>query len=144
MEKGLPKAIEAGYAVLKKKGRAVDAVEAAVVELENNWLFNAGRGSALNGTNLNSRAAAIVQNVRNPIKLAKSIMEHTNHIYLGGPGALDYAQRAKIELVPEAYFVTPYQWDEFEKTQKEEGDKQNEPGKEQTGKKCMVPWAQSR
>src|SRR4051812_9472375 len=95
-EQALKKAVEAGYAVLKKNGNAVDAVEAAVKEMEDSPFFNAGRGSAINargevemcasimdGTTLNSGAVAIIRNVKNPVSLAKAVMKNTKHIYLG-------------------------------------------------------------
>jgi beta-aspartyl-peptidase (threonine type) len=133
LKEGLQRAIRAGYDILKKKGTAIEAVEAAVNEMENNWLFNAGRGSAINakgevemcasimdGRTLNSGAVAIVKNVKNPVSLAKAIMTNTDYIYLGGEGALDYAKKINIELAPSSYFVTPHQYDEFAKKQKEE------------------------
>jgi beta-aspartyl-peptidase (threonine type) len=130
-EEGLHDAISAGYGVLKKNGSAVDAVEAAVNALENNPLFNAGKGSALNekgevemcasimdGKNLNAGAVAILKNVKEPVSLARSVMEKTKYIYLGGPGALSYAEEAKINLRPDAYFITEHQYEEFEKARK--------------------------
>ncbi|MCW3104179.1 MAG: asparaginase [Bacteroidetes bacterium] len=131
-EEGLRKALDKGYEVLKNKGKAIDAVEAAVNELENNPIFNAGRGSAINakgevemcasimnGQNLNSGAVAIVKNVRNPVSLAKAVMLNTSHIYLGGEGALNYAKSINIELEPESYFVTEHQYDAYAKKRKE-------------------------
>jgi beta-aspartyl-peptidase (threonine type) len=130
-EEGLRKAVSDGYEVLKKRGTAVDAVETAVNELENNALFNAGKGSALNekgevemcssimdGKTLRSGAVAIVKNVKNPVSLARSIMEESKFIYLGDKGALSYAQEIKIALRPDAYFITEHQYNEFEKAKK--------------------------
>lgn len=125
-EKGLSRALEAAYEILKNKGSAVDAVEAAVNKLEDNPIFNAGRGSAINakgeiemcasimdGKNLDSGAVALLKNVKNPISLAKSIMQKTKHIYLGAEGALKYAEKENIELEPHSYFVTRHQYDEY-------------------------------
>jgi beta-aspartyl-peptidase (threonine type) len=129
---GLQDAVHAGYEILKKGGSAVDAVEAAVRSLEDNPLFNAGRGSAINskaevemcasimdGSTKNSGAVAIVKNVKNPVSLAKSVMQNTSHIYIGGEGALDYAKQIAIELEPDSYFVTEHQYDVYEKERKE-------------------------
>jgi beta-aspartyl-peptidase (threonine type) len=130
-EEGLREAISKGYEVLKKRGTAVDAVEAAVNELEDNPFFNAGKGSALNekaevemcasimdGKTRSSGAVAIVKNVKNPVSLARSVMEETKFIYLGDKGALSYAQEAKIPLRPDSYFVTEHQYNEFENAKK--------------------------
>jgi beta-aspartyl-peptidase (threonine type) len=132
-ESGLLNAVAAGYEILKAKGSAIDAVEAAVKFFEDNPLFNAGRGSAINakgevemcasimnGENSNSGAVAIVKNVKNPVSLAKAIMINTNLIYLGGEGALNYARSVSLELEPDSYFVTEHQYDEYRKKRKEE------------------------
>src|SRR5690349_14408508 len=112
MIEGLKDAIDKGYLILKEHGSAMDAVEAAVKCLEDNPLFNAGRRSAINakgevemcasvmdGKTLNSGAVAIVKNVKNPVSLAKAVLTNTDHIFLGGDGALDYAKQTNIELV---------------------------------------------
>lgn len=143
-EEGLKKAVDAGFEVLKNHGSAVDAVEAAVNELENNPIFNAGRGSALNakgevemcasimnGRNLNSGAVAIVKNVKNPISLAKAIMQNTDYIYLGSEGALDYARSINIALEPESYFVTEHQFDEYKKKRRDAFDSNRDVASEQ-------------
>ncbi|MDF2449550.1 MAG: asparaginase [Bacteroidota bacterium] len=132
-EKGIEKAMNAGYNVLAKNGSAVDAVEQAVIELENSPIFNAGRGSALNalgqvemdaaimdGKTMNSGAVALLQNVKNPISLAKAIMLNTKYRFLGAHGALDYAKRIHTSLEPDSYFITEYQYDEYAKKVKEE------------------------
>lgn len=131
-KKGLGEALEAGYAILKKEGKATDAVEAAINALENNPFFNAGRGSSINakgevemcasimnGENLNSGAVAIVKNVKNPVSLAKAVMQTTDYIYLGGEGALDFAKQVKVELEPDAYFITEQKFDEYLEKRKE-------------------------
>jgi beta-aspartyl-peptidase (threonine type) len=143
-EKGLEEALEAGYKILEEEGTATEAVEAAVCALENNPLFNSGRGSAINakgevemcasvmdGETLNSGAVAIVKNVRNPVMLAKSVMQNTKYIYLGGEGALDYAKRTSLELEPESYFVTEHQYDEYEKKRKEANSSNRDIAEEQ-------------
>jgi L-asparaginase / beta-aspartyl-peptidase len=130
---GINEALDKGYKLLEEGGSAVDAVEAAVVALENNKWFNAGRGSALNakgqvemdaaimdGKSLNSGAVAIVQNVRNPISLAKAVMLNTSYRFLGDFGAIDYAKRINIALEPDSYFITDHQYDEYVKKREEE------------------------
>ena len=130
-EKGIQKAIDAGYEILKQEGSALDAVEAAVNALENNPFFNAGRGSAINakgeiemcasimdGKNLDSGAIAIVKNVKNPVSLAKAVMLNTKFIYLGGEGALNFAKQINIAMEPDSYFVTENQYDDYETERK--------------------------
>lgn len=135
-KKGLSEATERGYGVLEKGGTAIDAVEAAVNYLEDNPLFNAGRGSALNekamveldasimdGKNLKSGAVAIVKNVRNPVTLAKAVMEKAKHTYLGGSGAREFAEKMNIQFCPDAYFITDHAFQEYLAAQKEEAQR---------------------
>jgi beta-aspartyl-peptidase (threonine type) len=137
-KKGLKAAVDAGYRVLAEGGSSVDAVEAAVRTMEDNPLFNAGKGAALNakaeaelcssimsGKDLKSGAVAIVKNVRNPVSLARVVMDETKHIYIGSHGALSLAQEYDVPLEPDAYFVTEYRYEEYEKARKEaQGDQQ--------------------
>ncbi|MGH8371527.1 MAG: isoaspartyl peptidase/L-asparaginase family protein [Gammaproteobacteria bacterium] len=116
---GCRKAAEAGYAVLKRGGSAVEAVTAAVVVLEDNPLFNAGTGSTLNaegkvetdasimdGATLRAGAVAAISGIRNPIKLANAVMQHSPHVLLTGEGALRVAREQNIELCdPESLIV---------------------------------------
>ncbi|HEY0060315.1 MAG TPA: isoaspartyl peptidase/L-asparaginase [Flavisolibacter sp.] len=131
-EEGIAAAVEAGYKVLEEGGSAVDAVEASVNALEDNPYFNAGKGSAINakaevemcasimqGKDRKSGAVAILKNVRNPISLARAVMEKTRHIYLGGVGALDFAKTVKAPLEPESYFITDHQYEAYEEKRKE-------------------------
>jgi len=132
-EQGLQDAVNAGYKVLEEGGTAVDAVEEAVKSLENNPLFNAGRGSALNangevemdaaimrGSDQASGAVALVRNIRNPISLAKAVMMNTKYRFLGDMGALEYAKKLDIRLEPSSYFITEHQFDAFSKKREEE------------------------
>jgi L-asparaginase / beta-aspartyl-peptidase len=132
-EEGLNDAIMRGYKVLEDGGPALNAVEEAVRSLEDNHLFNAGRGSALNnkgevemdasimdGSNLKSGGVSMVSNVKNPVTLARFIMKNTNHVLLSGDGALDFAKNEDIELEPLSYFITDHQYEKFrEKCNKE-------------------------
>src|SRR5689334_22560244 len=126
-KKGIEAAINVGYAVLESGKPAVDAVEVAIKELEDNPLFNAGRGAALNdkaevemcasimnGETLQSGAAAIVRNVKNPVTLARFIMDQTTHVYIGGMPGTDLAKANNIELAPDAYFITQHQYELYE------------------------------
>lgn len=125
-KKGLEDALNAGYAILEKGGSAIEAVEAAVRSMEDNELFNAGKGAALNekaevemcssivdGKNIKMGAVALVKNVRNPISLARLVMEKTDHIYLGDQGALDFAMEVHAPIEPDAYFITPHQYEAY-------------------------------
>jgi L-asparaginase / beta-aspartyl-peptidase len=145
---GLKEAINEAYAMLEEGISAVDVVEAAIKTLEDNPLFNAGKGSALtesasvemcssimNGYDLKCGAAAIVRNVRNPIRLARQIMEKTKHIYLGSTGAAEFAKQINLPMEPDAYFITEHQFEEYEKTRKKENDNGQQLAIEQLDKK---------
>ncbi len=97
---GVKAAVEAGWKVLKRNGSSMDAVQASVVSMEDNPIFNAGSGSALNlgghvemdaaimdGERLSGGAVAMVRAVKNPVRLARIVMEETDHILIAGPGA---------------------------------------------------------
>lgn len=129
---GLQKSLEAGWKILSANGSALDAVEAAVVELENFPLFNAGKGavfthegknemdaSIMNGENLRAGAVAFVKNVKNPIKLARLVMEKTEHILLGGAGANQFAVEMKVETESDEYFFTDFRYEQLEKARAE-------------------------
>lgn len=123
---GLQTALNAGYAVLEEGGTAVNAVKAATVVLEDNILFNAGRGSVftkkgiqemdaavMDGANLGAGAVAGVRNVRNPIELAVEIMQHSDHVFLTGKGANDFAIRQGIKPEPDEYFFSQFRYDQW-------------------------------
>jgi L-asparaginase / beta-aspartyl-peptidase len=147
-EKGLEEALDKAYEILKDNGKATDAVEKAVNMLENNPFFNAGRGSALNsiaevemcasimdGKNRKMGAIAIVKNVKNPVSLAKAVMLNTNYVYLGAQGALNFAKKTNVELEPDSYFITEYQFDEYEVKRKESYDDNREAALDQIEKR---------
>lgn len=125
---GLTKAAEAGAAVLRAGGTSVDAVEAAVVELENNPLFNAGRGAVftaegkneldaaiMEGRDLKAGAIAGVTRTPNPIRLARQVMEHSPHVMLMGQGAETFARTRDLPEVEPSYFYTPQRWRALER-----------------------------
>lgn len=122
----LKAALEAGYQILKNKGSALDAVEAAVVSLENCPLFNAGRGSVftakgthemdasiMDGSNLNAGAVSMVTGIKNPIKAARLVMAHSGHVFLAGEGAIEFAKTMNCEFEASDYFFDEFrhkQW----------------------------------
>ena len=124
--KGLEEALDAGYAVLEQGGSAVNAIKAAVVVLEDNLLFNAGRGSVftkkgvqemdaaiMEGKDREAGAIAGVRNVRNPIELAAEVMHNSNHVFLSGKGANDFAIKQGIKLEPDEYFFSQFRYDQW-------------------------------
>lgn len=125
---GCRAAAEAGYTILKQGGSALDAVQAAVVALENNPLFNAGTGSTLNcegkvendaaimdGATLEAGAVAAVSGVRNPVTLARKVMQAGRHILLVGEGAHRFAREYEVELCDPAELVVPAQRTHWER-----------------------------
>jgi beta-aspartyl-peptidase (threonine type) len=123
---GLQVALDAGYAVLEEEGSSVNAVKAALVILEDNVLFNAGRGSVftkkgvqemdaaiMDGRTLDAGSVAGVRNVRNPIELAAEVMGKSNHVFLSGKGANDFAIKQGIKLEPDEYFFSQFRYDQW-------------------------------
>ncbi len=115
----LAAALDCGYALLKAGGSSLDAVIAAVRLLEDDPLFNAGRGAALtregiaeldaavmDGSTLRAGGVAAVRHVKHPIELARRVMEKSRHVLLVGAGAEEFALEEGFELVPNAYFRT--------------------------------------
>ncbi len=124
---GLTAALEAGYARLEKGGTAMEAVRAAVVVLEDNSLFNAGRGSvfAKNGTHemdaavmdgqtLLAGAVSAVKNIRNPVELAYAVMTQTPHVMLNGSGANDFAEAIALQKEPDEYFFSQFRFEQWQ------------------------------
>jgi beta-aspartyl-peptidase (threonine type) len=145
-EEGLKEAALAGYEVLKSGGSAVEAVTAAVMALENNEIFNAGKGAALtnegkveldasvmNGADLKAGAIAMVTQVKNPIGLARAVMEKTNHVLLASSGALEFAKQMELPLEDESYFITPHQQEELLEEQGSSEDLLRKPTKGTVG-----------
>lgn len=130
---GLRAAADAGYMILDGGGTALDAVEAAVCALEDNPLFNAGKGAAITekgtvqtcasimtGHDRKSGAVAVVENVKNPIVLARAVMEKTDVIYLAQDDALEFAKQQGLDLQPPDYFITPHARQEWEEEKQKE------------------------
>ncbi len=125
---GLEGALRAGYAILSNGGSALDAVQMAVAELEDNPLFNAGRGSVLShegrcemdaavmdGARRMAGAVTGISGVRNPVVLARLVMERSGHVMLCGTGAEDFAREHGIAFEPPGYFLTEQRIRQLEK-----------------------------
>ncbi len=122
----LAKAVEHGYHILKTGGNALDAVEAAVIELEDSPLFNAGKGSVftndgkhemdasiMEGANLKAGAVAGIKGVKNPVQLARAIIDHSEHVMLFGEGAEQFAKKMKLKFENEDYFFDQLRYDQW-------------------------------
>ncbi|RYY70362.1 MAG: isoaspartyl peptidase/L-asparaginase [Chitinophagaceae bacterium] len=122
----LKEALDAGYAILAQNGSATEAVLAATVSLENNSLFNAGKGSVITkkgehemdaavmqGSDRSAGAVAGVKNIRNPVLLAKEIMQNSNHVFLSGDGAREFAIRQGVKMEADEYFFSQFRYDQW-------------------------------
>jgi L-asparaginase / beta-aspartyl-peptidase len=123
---GLQKALDVGFLILERGGDAVAAVKAAVIVLEDDPLFNAGKGAVftkdgineqdaaiMDGKTLNAGAVAAVRNVRNPVELAEQIMLYSGHVFLSGEGAKEFAIKQGVKLEPDEYFYTKFRHDQW-------------------------------
>jgi len=138
----LQRALESGYAQLKAGKPALDAVTAAITILEDDPLFNAGKGAVFNhdgkneldaaimdGSTLRAGSIANVHRVKNPILLARAIMEQSPHVMMVGDGAEQFAKSVGIELVAPGYFHTDERWRQLQSALKEEREKTAAPAK---------------
>lgn len=125
-KKALQDALLAGEKVLEAKGSALDAVEMAVRSLEDNELFNAGKGSVfthdgkhemdasiMDGKNLMAGAVAGIDKVKNPVTFARIVMEKTEHVFLSGAGAMELAKQLNVQQMPDDYFFTQQRFDQL-------------------------------
>lgn len=125
---GLDAALSRGYSILEAGGSSLDAVTAAIVQLEDDELFNAGRGavftfdghheldaSIMEGTTLKAGAVSGLLHIRNPIELARAVMENSSHVMLAGVGAEDFALSRNFALVSRDYFSTAERWRQLER-----------------------------
>jgi beta-aspartyl-peptidase (threonine type) len=123
----LTKALEQGYAQIKAGKPALDAVTAAITVLEDDPHFNAGKGAVFNhdgkneldaaimdGATLRAGGVANVHHVKNPILLARAVMEHSPHVLMFGDGAEEFAKTQGIVLVDPKYFWTQKRWQELQ------------------------------
>jgi beta-aspartyl-peptidase (threonine type) len=123
---GLEAALNTGFSILENGGFAIDAIVSAIKVLEDNVLFNAGKGSVftkkgvqemdaaiMNGATLEAGSIAGVRNVRNPIELAYEVMMNSNHVFLSGKGANDFAIKRGLKLEPDEYFFSAFRYDQW-------------------------------
>src|SRR4051812_17439616 len=128
--RALQQSLDAGYAVLQAGGTAVNAVRAAVIVMEDNILFNAGRGSVFNsdgghemdaaimdGIDLRAGAVSGLTNVRNPIEVAIEVMMKTEHVFLSGEGANEFAAGTGAKMETEEYFFSELRFNQWKKSQ---------------------------
>jgi len=132
----LTQALQKGYAQLKSGKTAVDAVAAAITVLEDDPNFNAGKGSVfthdgrneldaaiMDGATLGAGSVAGVHRVKNPILLARAVMEKSDHVMLVGDGAEEFAKTVGVDMVEPSYFRTEERWQQLQKALKEDADK---------------------
>jgi beta-aspartyl-peptidase (threonine type) len=139
---GLERALSAGYEILKRGGSSVDATETAVRVLEDDPHFNAGKGSVftsagtnemdaaiMDGKTLSAGAVASLKHIKNPIGLARLVMEKSGHVMMDCEGAEAFAKENGIELVDQKYFFTQERWDALEKIKAAEKSRTSGGGK---------------
>jgi beta-aspartyl-peptidase (threonine type) len=126
--KSLNEALSIGKKILEEGGKSIDAVEQVLRYMEDNPLFNAGKGavytsegtheldaSIMDGSNLSTGAVTLVKTVKHPVSLARNVMEKTPHVLLGGDGAEKFAKDSGLEIVPNTYFDTHNRQDQLKK-----------------------------
>jgi L-asparaginase / beta-aspartyl-peptidase len=126
-ETALSEALQAGYAILEQGGSSLDAVEAAVFSMEDSPLFNAGKGSVFNNIGEHEMDAAImygkdrtagavtgVRHIKNPVQLARTIMQQSEHVILCGAGAEQFAHLHNIPFEDDAYFFTDQRYQQWQ------------------------------
>ncbi|SYZ74322.1 isoaspartyl dipeptidase with L-asparaginase activity [Candidatus Zixiibacteriota bacterium] len=124
---GLADSLTAGYKILKAGGCSLEAVQRAVNVMEDSPLFNAGRGAVftnagtnemdaaiMDGSHLGAGAVAGVRHIKNPINLARLVMEKSNHVLLAREGAEEFARSQGVEQVPDSYFFTELRWKQLQ------------------------------
>jgi beta-aspartyl-peptidase (threonine type) len=139
---GLERALMAGHEILKRGGSSLDATEAAVRVLEDDPHFNAGKGAVftsagtnemdaaiMDGKTLAAGAVASLKHIKNPISLARLVMEKSGHVMMDGEGAEAFARENGIELVDQKYFYTRERWEALEKIKAAEKSRTGAAGK---------------
>ena len=132
-KQGLQSALNAGNAILKSGGTALDAVEATIKILEDDSLFNAGKGavftnagkneldaSIMDGKTLKAGAVAGVTNIKNPITAARAVMDKSEHVMMAGKGAEQFAAMNGCTVVDPSYFFTTQRWNDLLDAKKED------------------------
>lgn len=125
-KKALEEGIFAGETILKAGGGSLDAVEAAIRSMEDNPLFNAGKGavfssdgkneldaSLMEGKTLKAGAVTGIRNIKNPISLARAVMDKSEHVFLCGEGALVFAKKVSAQFEPDDYFFNQMRYDQL-------------------------------
>jgi beta-aspartyl-peptidase (threonine type) len=143
--KSLEQAVTTGYEILRHGGSSLDAAEGAVKVLEDNPHFNAGRGSVftsagtneldaavMDGNTLQAGAVVTLKHIKNPVSLARLVMEKSGHVMMGGEGAEAFAKANGFELVDQKYFFTQERWDALQRI------KSAEKGGGNGGKKFII------
>ena len=136
----LTQALMTGYGILKKGGAGLDAVEATIRIMEDSPLFNAGKGavftnagtneldaSLMDGRTLKAGAVASIKHIKNPISLARLVMEKSKHVMMVGDGAETFAKEQGVELVPASYFYTEDRWKALQREKAAEEEKSKAP-----------------
>ncbi len=129
---GLERSLRAGFDILEKNGSSLDAVEAAVRVLEDDPHFNAGKGAVfteagtneldaaiMDGKTLKAGAVASVKHIKNPISLARMVMEKSPHVMMDCAGAEAFAKQNGVELVDQKYFYTEERWQALQRSKEE-------------------------
>ena len=137
-------ALQVGYDILERGGSSLDAVQTAINIMEDSPLFNAGKGSVfthngkhemdasiMDGRTLKAGAVAAVRNIKNPINLARLVMEKSKHVLLAGRGAKAFAETHGVEMMPDEYFYTQRRWEQLQRALEKE--KKQEAEKKKTG-----------
>lgn len=139
---GLERALTTGYGILNRGGSSLNATEAAVRVLEDDPHFNAGRGAVftsagtnemdaaiMDGKTLNAGTVASLKHIRNPIVLARVVMEKSGHVMMDGAGAEAFAKENGMEPVDQKYFFTQERWDALQKIKAAEKNRTGKRGK---------------
>lgn len=130
----LQQAINTGYTILQKGGSSLDAVEEAIISLEDCPLFNAGKGAVFNnkgghemdasimyGKDLSAGAVSLIKNVKNPISLSRAVMEKSEHVFLCGDGAEEFAKKMNLPFESDEYFRDEFRYQQWQKAKEADG-----------------------
>jgi len=132
----LMRSLRAGHKILAAGGSSLDAVQAAIIVLEDDSMFNAGKGAVLNaegkteldaalmdGKTLNAGAVAGLHHIKNPIALARLVMDKSPHVMMIGDGAEQFAREQGVQMMPESYFRTAARWKQYLDRKKADAEK---------------------
>ena len=135
----LNEALQTGYKILENGGSSLDAVVTVINIMEDSPLFNAGKGAVLtekgiaeldasimDGKTLKAGAVAGVKHIKNPITLARLVMDKSPHVMLMGDGAEEFAKENGMEMVDNDYFITPDRWQQYQKMKEAQDKKSKE------------------